>query len=217
MSERQIEAVVVVAGGPPPLASWKAVLPSGAVVVAADRGVRHALALGLRVDVAVGDFDSISADELAAVERSGGRIERHPTDKDMTDLELALAVALRFGPRRILVVGGAGGRLDHLFGELSLLAADAYGVVEVDALLGRARAHVVRGERTLVGRVGESISLFAMHGPAIGVSTEGLLYPLREETLEAASSRGISNSFTDTEARIKVKNGVLLAIRAGSG
>ena len=99
MPEPEIEVVVIVAGGPPPLLRWKQVLPSAAVVVAADRGVRHALVLGLRVDVAVGDFDSISAGELAAVERSGGLVERHPAEKDVTDLELALAVALRFSGR----------------------------------------------------------------------------------------------------------------------
>jgi len=214
--EGQTETVVVLAGGPPPPVRWKGVLRAAALVVAADRGVRHAIALGLRVDVAVGDFDSISADELEAVRSAGGLIERHPPDKDTTDLELALAVALRFAPSRILVVGGAGGRLDHLFGELSVLAADGYAAVEVDALLGRARVHVVRGERLLVGRPGETISLFAMHGSALGVSTEGLRYPLRGDTLEPGSGRGISNVFTGTEAHIAVRDGVLLAIRAGS-
>jgi thiamine pyrophosphokinase len=191
-------------------------LPADALVIAADRGVRYALAVGLAVDIAVGDFDSITADELATVERSGGLLERHPADKDMTDLELALAAALRFRPSRILVVGGAGGRLDHLFGELSLLAADTYAGVEVDALLGRARVHVVRRERLLAGRPGETISLFAMHGPARSVVTEGLSYPFRGETLKAGSGRGISNIFIGTEARITINGGVLLAIRAGS-
>jgi thiamine pyrophosphokinase len=216
MRERLSETVLVFAGGPPPLVRWKATFPVGALVVAADRGVRHALGLGLSVDIAVGDFDSITADELATVERSGGIIERHPADKDSTDLELAVAAALRFGPSRILVVGGTGGRLDHLFGELSLLTADTYAGVEVDALLGPARLHVIRGERILAGRVDETISLFALHGQAIGVVTGGLRYPLLGETLEPGSGRGVSNIFTGAEARITVKGGVLLAIRAGS-
>jgi thiamine pyrophosphokinase len=208
--------VVVFAGGPGPLARWQAAIPSRAPVVAADRGVRHALAFGLRIDVAVGDFDSISAAELATVERSDGRLERHPEDKDASDLELALDCAMRFGPRRILVLGGRGGRLDHLLGELVLLGRDAYAAVEIDALLGGARLHVVRGERLLSGRIGETISLFAIGRRAVGVVSEGLRFPLQGDTLEPGSSRGVSNVFTALQVRLVVEEGVLLAIRPGS-
>jgi thiamine pyrophosphokinase len=216
MTARRCDTVVVFAGGPAPLARWRAAVPSGAPVIAADRGVRHALAFGLRVEVAVGDFDSISAAELATVERSGGRLERHPEDKDASDLELALDCAVRFGPRRILVLGGRGGRLDHLLGELVLLARDAYAAVEIDALLGGARLHVVRGERLLSGRIGETISLFATGRPVVGVVSEGLRFPLQGDTLEPGSSRGISNVFTARQVRLVVQGGALLAIRPGS-
>lgn len=190
-------------------------VPAGAVVVAADGGAEVALGLGIAVDVAVGDFDSIAPDTLETLERSGARIERHPREKDATDLALAFDVALGFGPRRILLVGGGGGRLDHLLGELLLLGADAYAGVEVDALLGAVAVHVVHGERLLAGRPGELVSLFALHGPAVGVVTEGLVYPLRGETLPAGSSRGVSNVFAGEEARISLERGVLLALRPG--
>jgi thiamine pyrophosphokinase len=203
--------VVVLAGGlgrPAPVS-----LPPGAVVIAADSGAEHALELGLHVDVAVGDFDSISAATLAAIEQAGARVERHPAVKDATDLELALAVALALGPERIVLLGGAVGRLDHLLGELLLLASDAYAGVKVDAQLGAAAVHVVRGERVLAAEPGELISLFAVHGPATGVVTEGLGYPLRGETLAAGSSRGLSNVFAAPEARVSVERGVVLAVR----
>jgi thiamine pyrophosphokinase len=206
-----VKTVVVLAGGlgrPVPVA-----LPPGAAVIAADSGAEHALALGLRVDIVVGDLDSISDETLAAVEQMGTRIERHPAAKDASDLELALVAALALEPERILVLGGAGGRLDHLLGELLLLAADVYAGVEVDAQLGAAAAHVVRGERVLVGEPGELISLFAVHGPATGVVTSGLVYPLRAETLEPGSSRGLSNVFAASEVCLSVERGVLLAVR----
>ena len=57
------------------------------------------------------------------------------------------------------------------------------------------------------------ISLFAVHGPAAGVVTEGLVYPLRGETLEPGSTRGISNVFAETEAHVRLEHGVLLAVR----
>ena len=94
-----------------------------------------------------------------------------------------------------------------------LLASEQYARVEVDARLGGARVHVVRGERVLAGVPGELVSLFAVQGPASGVVTEGLVYALRGETLEPGSSRGLSNVFAAPEARIRVGDGVLLAVR----
>jgi thiamine pyrophosphokinase len=206
------DTVVVFAGGSAPAVPP---LPPDALVVAADGGADHALALGLRVDVAVGDFDSISPAGLAELERSGTRVERHPAAKDATDLELALDAATAFEPRRIVVVGGTEGRLDHLLGELLILGSDAYAGVELDALLGAATVHVVRGERRLGGEPGELISLLALHGPAHGVVTAGLEYALRGETLAPGSSRGISNVFAAPQARVSVERGVLLAVRPG--
>jgi thiamine pyrophosphokinase len=199
--------VVVVAGGPGHPSSVS--LPSDATVIAADSGARLARELGLQVDIAVGDFDSISEETLASI----ARVERHPVSKDATDLELALGAALALGPERVLVLGGAGGRLDHLLGELLLLAGDALTGVQVDAQLGPAAVHVVWRERRLAGKPGELISLFAVHGPAAGVVTEGLFYPLRGETLAPGTSRGLSNVFAASEVRINLERGVLLAIR----
>jgi thiamine pyrophosphokinase len=207
------DVVVVFAGGPKPGREALAWIPSGALVVGADRGAGHALALGLSVEVAVGDFDSISTAELGELERAGVRLERHPAAKDASDLELALDISMSFAPQRILVVGGAGGRLDHLLGLLLLLGADAYAAVEVDARLGRAAVHVVRGERLLRGRDGELVSLLALHGPATGVVTDGLAYPLRGEVLEPGSSRGLSNVFSGDRARVSLESGVLFAVR----
>lgn len=209
MCERSVvtHTVVVLTDGPD--RPVEVMFPSGVTVIAADGGAALAAALGLPVDLAVGDFDSISADMLAAM----ARVERHPADKDATDLELALAAALRFEPERIVVLGGAGGRLDHLLGGLLLLGADVYAPVQIDAQFGAAAVHVIRGERVLAGAPGELISLFAVHGPARGVVTDGLVYPLCGETLEPASTRGVSNVFCAAEARIAVEAGVLLAVR----
>jgi len=209
----QIDTVVVFTAGvgPTPIVA----VPAGAVVLAADAGAEVALGLGVTVDVLVGDLDSINPESLAALERSGARIERYPQEKDATDLALALDEAMRLSPRRILVVGAAGGRLDHLFGELLLLGAEDYADVEIDALLGASTIHVVRRERSLVGVPGELVSLQALHGPAIGVTTEGLVYPLCGETLPPGSSRGVSNVFAAEEARIGLERGVVLAIRPG--
>ena len=209
------EVVVVVAGGDPPDPESVRAVPLGARVIAADRGLEHALALGLEVEIAVGDFDSASPEAVARAEAAGTRIDRHPTEKDATDLELALDHALAMSPARILVLAGDGGRLDHLLATLLLLGSSRYESVEIDAFIGRARAYVVRGQRAIEGERGESVSLLALHGPAQGLRTEGLAYALVGETLEPGSSRGISNVFTAATARISVERGVLLVIRPG--
>jgi thiamine pyrophosphokinase len=207
--------VVVVAGDEAPRAEAARAVPLDAPVVAADGGLEHARALGLRVALAVGDFDSATPDAIAAAEADGARIVRHPAEKDATDLDLALVEALAFAPKRVLVLGGAEGRLDHLVSLLLTLASPRFATVELDAVIGDARVHVVRGERTLVGEPGELITLLAVNGPAHGVRTEGLAYGLRGDTLEPGSSRGVSNVFTRATARVAVQQGVLLAIRPG--
>ena len=211
------ESIVVVAGGHPlgsaVLGSAVLPLPAGAMVIAADGGVDRALALGLHVDLAIGDFDSVSSEGLAAAEAAGARVEGHPTAKDATDLELALDAAIALGPARIVVVGSGGGRLDHLLGSVLLLADERYAAAEIDAYLGDAQVHVIRGSRTLAGAAGDLLTMLPVHGPAEGVTTEGLEYPLRGETLVPGTSRGVSNVFSAPEALITVERGCLLAVR----
>lgn len=184
-------------------------LPANASVIAADGGAELAMVLGLEIDLLVGDLDSVSAETRSVAHH----VEGHPVDKDATDLELALSSALRFEPERVLVLGGAGGRLDHVFGVLLALAAEHLAAVTVDAQLGEAAVHVIRRECFLEGREGELISLFAMNGRASGIHSDGLVYPLAGDTLEPGSSRGISNVFAGTQARVTVEDGVLVAIR----
>jgi thiamine pyrophosphokinase len=213
-----VETAVVVSAGVAEPEAWALVDSDGldkAFVVAADRGADGALARGLHVDLAIGDFDSISTAALEELERAGTRIERHARAKASTDLELALDAACAVSPRRIIVVGSAVGRLDHLLSSLDLLASARYSAVELDAVLGGARVHVIHSSRALVGIPGELVSLHALHGTARRVFTEGLVYPLAGANLEPGSSRGISNVFAAPEARVSVGQGVLLAIRPG--
>ncbi len=206
----QHSEIVVVAAGPGP--SRVDGLPAGALVIAADGGLERCAALGLQADVVVGDLDSAEPGSIAAAQERGAEIQRHPTRKDATDLELALDEAVARGAERVLVVASAEGRLDHLLSSLLLLGHERYAAVEVDALVGTARVAVVRGERRLAGAPGDTLTLLALHGAADGVRTEGLEYPLRGERLDPGSSRGVSNVFSAHEATISLERGVLLAI-----
>jgi len=190
-------------------------VPPGAFVVAADSGLAEANRLGVHVDLLVGDMDSVRPGDLDAYERAGGEVQRHPEDKDATDLDLAITAAVVAGAARLTVVGGDGGRLDHLLGNALLLAAPRYAAIEIDGVFGGARIHVVRGRRELTGSPGELVSLFALGGPARGVGADGLRWPLEHATLEPGSSLGISNRFRTDRAAVTVAEGVVLVVRPG--
>jgi thiamine pyrophosphokinase len=204
-----VETVVVVVGGGVPAAD--AVVP-GDYVIAADSGLDQALALGLAVDLVVGDLDSVSPSALATARSAGIPVEAHPAEKDETDLELALGKALDLGASEVVVLGGAGGRFDHVLANALVLASDRYASVVVSACFGAARVHVVRDQLLVEGAPGDLVTLLAVNGVASGVTTEGLLYPLHDVDLPPATSRGVSNQFVTPTATVSLRDGVLLAI-----
>ncbi|QXC61814.1 thiamine diphosphokinase [Aquihabitans sp. G128] len=215
--------VVVVVGGEVdgygPAAA--AGVPEGAIVVAADSGLDAALALGLRVDHLVGDLDSVSATALAAAEAAGTHVFRHPADKDATDSELAVAFALGLLPfegGELLVLGGGGGRLDHLLADALALAAPVLAHVEVTARFGPATVTVVRPARprSVRGRVGEQVSLLPLHGRARGVTTTGLRWLLADADLVPGTTRAVSNELVATEATVEITEGVVLVVQPGT-
>ena len=206
---------MVVSGGLSPDPAQVGPLPAGAFVIAADSGLEHAEALGLRVDVLVGDLDSVSGKAIVAAERAGVRIERHPVDKEATDLELALDYALALGATRVTVVSGGGGsRLDHHLAELVLLASPRFAPLRLDARIAGARAVPVHGGEgvSLLGAPGAVLTLLALGGPAAGVTTDGLRWPLRAETLQPGSTRGVSNEIISGPVRVQLSSGSLLAV-----
>ncbi len=178
------------------------------MVIAADRGADNAIALGLTVDLLVGDLDSVSEETLAAC----NTVAQHPVDKDVTDLELALAAAVDAGADMVTVVTSAGGRFDHALANLLVAASDRWSALKVDLVVDRAHVHVVRDTVILQGRVGEPVSLLAVGQPVSGVSTTGLRWPLSGARLEAGLGLGVSNEFAQSEASVTVGTGVVLVI-----
>ncbi len=217
--------VVVVANGDPLDPRLVAQVPSGALVVAADGGARLARQAGLRVAHVVGDFDSLEAADRRELELEGAELHPYPADKDFTDLELALDLAHALAatvraPRRLLVLGGAGGRLDHFMANVALLASpvwlEAEPAVSVEAWLGTARLTLAVGGTPALpvpGAVGSLVSLLPQHGAATGVVTQGLRFPLRHETLRPGSSRGVSNVVAEAGSSVAVEQGVLLVVQ----
>lgn len=204
------KTVIVLAGGE--MAPLERPLPAADLVIAADSGLDHAMGAGIAVDLVIGDLDSVSADALAAARAAGVAVEQHPPDKDATDLELALAAAVRHGAAHIVVLGGGGGRIDHLLANAMLLASPAWADIDVEWHVDSAHILAIRTEATLTGKAGDLLTLLAIGEPADGVTTEGLAYELSDDVLLASSTRGVSNTFTGSHARITVRTGILLAI-----
>jgi thiamine pyrophosphokinase len=208
-----VVVVVVVAGGDAPPADAARGLPDDAYVIAADSGLDHARDLGLAVDVVVGDMDSVSEASLAEARAAGTLIDEHPPAKDQTDLELALDRAIARQPERVVVLGGGGGRLDHLVAGALALTSDRYAGCLVEARLGPATVTVIRREAVLRGEPGSLVTLLPVGGVVTGVVTEDLRYPLRGEDLSPGTTRGVSNEMLGSQARVRLRDGVLLAVQ----
>lgn len=208
---------LVFAGGDAVHERWHAQLPADGLVIAADSGLEHVHALGLRADVVVGDMDSVDPATLDRAIAAGTRVERYSTWKDATDLELALATAKRAGATRVTVLGTDGGRLDHFLANALLLSSPKWADLEIDALVGEARVVVVRHAFELHGRVGSLVTLLPSIGPARGVRTTGLRWALEGEELPPGSTRGVSNEMTEPIATVSLTEGVLLAIQPHGG
>ena len=204
--------VAVFAGGDPPPVQAARWIPVGTFVIAADSGLDHAHRLGFDADLLVGDLDSVS---LGASDRHHGEVEQYLENKDHTDLELALEAARRRA-NIMVVVGGHGGRMDHLLANAELLGDHRWAGSEILWLAGEDLVTVVRLQATLHGKPGDLVSLIPVGGHAIGVSTNGLQWTLRDATLAAGSTRGVSNRFTETIAGLTVRQGVLLAVQPGA-
>ena len=211
----QGHTVVVVAGGDPPPPHVVEAIPDQAVVIAADSGLTYARLLGLEVDLLIGDLDSVTEAETALHPRL--RVEPHSPDKDKTDLELAIEKAVSLNPPAVIIVGGAGGRLDHLLANAALVAAPKFAKTPIRWLAGGSETRVVRNSTRFTGTRGDLVSLLAYGGPAFGVTTTGLRWPLHQATLEPGSTWGISNEMTGSLAEIELTEGVLLAIRTDVG
>ncbi|MCB1027187.1 MAG: thiamine diphosphokinase [Microthrixaceae bacterium] len=203
-------------------------VPAGPTIrIAADGGLDLAVALGEEVDLIVGDLDSVDGDLLADARRRGVEVRAQPVDKDLTDLELAIEAALTpAGPDRtngasvpsasteLLVVGGGGGRLDHLLGVLAALASAARRGARVTAHLGDDVMWLVGpGERLeLATRPGTTISLLAVGAPAVVRRAAGLRWPLDAATLSPDSALGLSNRAVAPAVTVEVLDGVVAVI-----
>jgi thiamine pyrophosphokinase len=180
--------------------------PDDTVWIAVDGGLDHALAAGLEPTHLVGDLDSVTEESLAWAARNAD-ISRHPTDKDQTDTELALALASKFDPERITLVGG-GDRLDHTIAGIGSLGSLALTSVPVlDGWWDGQHVRVVHGPGSATLRLvpGSTLSLLALHGPCVRVTLSGARWELDKFDLEPLVGMGVSNQVPVADEPVDVE------------
>lgn len=192
-------------------------LATGEMVIAADSGAQAALARGYVPAFVVGDLDSLAQEARAELESRGSQIVPALEEKDETDTELAIDLALRQGASRVTLLGALGGdRFEHTIANILLLAAFEQEHLEI--VDGNARAWLLRGpgETLVEGQAGDLLSLFPLMAAAEGVRTKDLYYPLRDETLRFGRPRGISNVLLGTRALVSLRQGLLLVVHSAT-
>lgn len=205
-------AIIFANGHLPDLAAARALIRADDLILAADGGARHALALGWMPSVVIGDFDSVSQEESRKMEEGGTRLIRYPRDKDKTDLDLALDYAVENGQREIVIVAALGNRLDQTLANLALLTGLRLSALDIRLDDGLEEAFFCRGQAEVRGRSGDLVSLIPWGGAATGVRTDGLKWPLCGETLYPETTRGVSNEMLGDSARIQIHSGLLLIV-----
>ena len=173
------------------------------ICIAADGGYMNALALGEKVHILLGDFDSFTQKLPEDVE-----VLRVPAEKDFTDTQLAVNTAIEKGADEIMIRGGLCGRLDHTLSNLSIL--DDLGAHKIHAVItdGRNRVRYLNSTSTLIAKSGyKYVSILAISKRLKGVSVEGCKYPLSNATLTRSYQYAVSNEITGNCALISVRKG----------
>jgi thiamine pyrophosphokinase len=202
--------IIIFANGDlPNLEKAHALLHDGNFIIAADGGTRHTLALGLVPNIIVGDLDSINFDLQPLIEK-GTQVVRFSSDKNETDLELAIQHALTLQPEQVIILAALGGRLDQTLGNIALILGPLSPVIRLDD--GIEEVFFCRDRCEVNGSAGDIVSLIPWQGEVTGVVTTNLKWPLRAETLYPHKTRGISNEMLGDTAAVKIGSGQLLVV-----
>ena len=174
------------------------------LIIAADAGWRNAQACGVTPQILVGDFDSLGEPDVP----DNTEVIRLPIEKDDTDTQVAVRLAMERGAGEIVIVGGLDGRLDHTLSSLAIL--EYLDLKHIHALFtsGKNRARFLRNNSTLIARSDfRYLSLIAADAKVKGVTLEGCKYPLKRATLTRLNQYAVSNELTGNCALIDVRRG----------
>mgnify|MGYP001286574559 CR=1 FL=1 len=199
------------------LAPYRTVIEHTNLLIAADGGAAALLNIDITPDILIGDLDSLSDAQVAALVERGSEGRRFPREQDQPDLGLALLLAAERGAAQIDVLGALGGRWDHTLANVAMLAMPELAGSRIQLLADRQTLFLVRDHAVLPGIRGDTISLLPLTPTVEGVTTRGLLYPLSDATLRADRARGVSNVLLEPPGSVSVRAGLLLVVQHDDG
>ena len=200
---------LVVTGGECPLFPVVLANPSDFLVVAADSGLHYVDQQKLPVQAVVGDMDSVDADMLEKYIRAGIIVQQYDTAKDYTDTEIALEYIWQYGITRTAIIGGSGGRLDHLLSILRLFEREKSPYRWITS---NEEIYLIDSDFEIETSFGEILSFFPVGNREVRAESEGLRWQLNDLIWKHQDS-GASNESTADYCRIRIISGKLLFVR----
>ena len=184
---------------------------SGDLVIAADSGYKNARALDFPIDILVGDFDS-----LGDIPDGVGEVVRLPQEKDVTDAQYAVELAIKQGAGELVIIASTSGRFDHAVSLMAILEDLNARKIRAYIVNGQNRINFIRNSGYIVIRDPnfKYFSLIAADEKVKGVSVEGAKYPLKDRTITRRSQFAVSNEIVKNAALITVKKGGVYIIES---
>lgn len=180
------------------------------LVIAADAGYKNAALMGAHINILIGDFDS-----LGDIPDDVDEVFRLPEEKDVTDTQIAVDMAVERGADEIVIVGSTSGRLDHTLSTLAILEKYWEKRLQIYIVNGQNRVRYIRDSGFIVVRSQyKYFSVIAADEKVKGVSIEGGKYPLIKKTLLRNHQFAVSNEITKNCALITVKKGGIYIIES---
>lgn len=187
------------------------------LLIAADSGMEYFYRVGRKPDVIIGDFDSTGTEALAFFRGQPG-IEIHQLvpEKDDTDTEAAIRLAISMGAESITLLGATGSRLDHVLGNIELLGIGLEQHIPIVMRDAHNRIRMINHGITLhrEEQFGTYVSLIPYTEEVKKLTLKGFKYPLDRACLRGFCSLGVSNEIVETEAEITFEEGILLVIES---
>lgn len=184
----------------------------GDLVICADAGLNNARLMGVTPSVLVGDFDSLGEPEGLP---DSTEIIRVPAEKNDTDTQLAVQIALDRGARDLVIVGGLEGRLDHTLSSLGILECLSEKRIPAVFTSGQNRAHFIRNNGLILLRsVFRYFSVLSVDPILKGVTLEGCKYPLKNAKIERKIQYAVSNEIVGNCALVEIRKGAAYVIES---
>lgn len=189
------------------------------LVVAVDGGLEYLKPLGIVPHAVVGDFDTVNQEvflEYHRMEKVAWEV--HRPEKDETDTELAIETAIKMGAEDITMLGGTGGRIDHMLANIHLLAGCLERGIAACMVDRQNRICILDGETTFYRRNlhGKYLSFIPLTEQVLGITLTGFKYPLTRRNITIGREAGlcVSNELVEEKGTITFDSGLLICVES---